>query len=187
MAVCLLRGEEPAGGDYLRRATAELAESAAAECSRLSPEQKYLRGLFCGGTHSEEAVTLLKGLVHRLHSNISFGGAELLEDRYLSVENSLVDMGDEVFTKGRPHPVMDPSILMDRLIQEAHDPETGVILFDLLYGYAIHPDPVGAHRGRAQGGRPHRAGRRPAYLPRRLSLRHRHRPSKCGGTGPQAA
>ena len=33
---------------------------------------------------------------------------------------------------------------MDRLIQEAHDPETGVILFDLLYGYAIHPDPVGA-------------------------------------------
>ena len=144
MAVCLLRGEEPAGGDYLRRATAELAESAAAERSRLSPEQKYLRGLFCGGTHSEEAVTLLKGLVHRLHSNISFGGAELLEDRYLSVENSLVDMGDEVFTKGRPHPVMDPSILMDRLIQEAHDPETGVILFDLLYGYAIHPDPVGA-------------------------------------------
>ena len=144
MAVCLLRGEEPAGGDYLRRATAELAESAAAERSRLSPEQKYLRGLFCGGTHSEEAVTLLKGLVHRLHSNISFGGAELLEDRYLSVENSLVDMGDEVFTKGRPHPVMDPSILVDRLIQEAHDPETGVILFDLLYGYAIHPDPVGA-------------------------------------------
>lgn len=144
MAVCLLRGEEPAGGDYLRRATAELAESAAAERSRLSPEQKYLRGLFCGGTHSEEAVTLLKGLVHRLHSNISFGGAELLEDKYLSVENSLVDMGDEVFTKGRPHPVMDPSILVDRLIQEAHDPETGVILFDLLYGYAIHPDPVGA-------------------------------------------
>ena len=144
LAVCLLRGEEPAGGDYLRRATAELAESAAAERSRLSPEQKYLRGLFCGGTHSEEAVTLLKGLVHRLHSNISFGGAELLEDRYLSVENSLVDMGDEVFTKGRPHPVMDPSILVERLIQDAHDPETGVILFDLLYGYAIHPDPVGA-------------------------------------------
>ena len=111
MAVCLLRGEEPAGGDYLRRATAELAESAAAERSRLSPEQKYLRGLFCGGTHSEEAVTLLKSLVHRLHSNISFGGAELLEDRYLSVENSLVDMGDEVFTKGRPHPVMDLSLI----------------------------------------------------------------------------
>ncbi|MFR3291130.1 MAG: hypothetical protein ACLTSG_13305 [Lachnospiraceae bacterium] len=186
MAVCLLRGEEPAGGDYFRRATAELAESAAAERSRLSPEQKYLRGLFCGGTHSEEAVTLLKGLVHRLHSNISFGGAELLEDRYLSVENSLVDMGDEVFTKGRPHPVMDPSILVDRLIQEAHDPETGVILFDLLYGYAIHPDPVGAiEDALREVARIER--RRPAYLPRRLSLRHRHRPSKCGGTGPQAA
>ena len=76
--------------------------------------------------------------------DITWAMDSLLEDRYLSVENSLVDMGDEVFTKGRPHPVMDPSILVDRLIQEAHDPETGVILFDLLYGYAIHPDPVGA-------------------------------------------
>lgn len=144
MAVDLLRGRQPAAGDYTSRVKDELAGLAAAERARLSPEQKYLRGLFCGGTHSEEAVTLLKGCVTRLHSNISFGGAELLEDRYLSLENSLVDMGDEVFTKGRPHPVMDPSILVDRLIQEAHDPETGVILFDLLYGYAIHPDPVGA-------------------------------------------
>ena len=53
-------------------------------------------------------------------------------------------MGDEVFTKGKPHPVMDPSILVDRMIQEARDPEVGVILFDLLYGHAIHADPVGA-------------------------------------------
>jgi hypothetical protein len=39
---------------------------------------------------------------------------------------------------------MDPSILVDRMIQEARDPEVGVILFDLLYGHAIHSDPVGA-------------------------------------------
>ena len=144
MAIQLLRGETPAEGDRVAALKSELAQAAAAERGRLAPGQKYMRGLFCGGTHSEEAVTLLQGFVPALHSNIKFGKAELLQDRYQSVENSLVDMGDEVFTKGRPHPVMDPSILVDRLIQEAHDPETGVILFDLLYGYAIHPDPVSA-------------------------------------------
>ena len=123
---------------------AAFAELAAAERAKLSPRQKYLRGLFCGGTHSEEAVTLLQEFVPTMHSNIKFGKVHILEDRHQSVENSLVDMGDEVFTKGKPHPVMDPSILVERMIQEAHDPETGVILFDLLYGHAIHPDPVGA-------------------------------------------
>lgn len=119
------RAPPPSAPGYPRsRNTCEASSAAARTAKRRS---RCSRALFTG-----------------LHSNISFGGAELLEDRYLSVENSLVDMGDEVFTKGRPHPVMDPSILVDRLIQEAHDPETGVILFDLLYGYAIHPDPVGA-------------------------------------------
>lgn len=144
MAVSLLNGKKPDSSDSIAAAKVELAHTADEERGKLAPSQKYLRGLFCGGTHSEEAVTLLNSFVPGLHSNISFGGANLLEDRHVSVGNSLVDMGDEVFTKGKPHPVMDPSILVDRIIQEAHDPETGVILFDLLYGYAIHPDPVGA-------------------------------------------
>jgi len=145
MAYELANGRKPKEG---RNIVAEdkdaLAALAAAERAKLTPVQKYLRGLFCGGTHSEETVTLLQTFVPKLHSNIKFGKADLMLDRYVSVENSLVDMGDEVFTKGRPHPVMDPSILVDRMIQEAHDPEAGVILFDLLYGHAIHKDPVGA-------------------------------------------
>lgn len=144
MAVDLARGRKPAERDIVAVDKAELAALAAAEKEKLAPTQKYMRGLFCGGTHSEEAVTLLQEFVPDMHSNILFGKVDLLEDRYQSVENSLVDMGDEVFTKGKPHPVMDPSILVDRMIQEAHDPETGVILFDLLYGHAIHADPVGA-------------------------------------------
>ena len=144
MAVDLARGRKPAERDIVAVDKAELAALAAAEKEKLAPTQKYMRGLFCGGTHSEEAVTLLQEFVPDMHSNILFGKVDLLEYRYQSVENSLVDMGDEVFTKGKPHPVMDPSILVDRMIQEAHDPETGVILFDLLYGHAIHADPVGA-------------------------------------------
>lgn len=144
MAYELVSGRKPALRDAVAEDRAALAPLAAAEKAKLAPGQKYLRGLFCGGTHSEEAVTLLQAFVPTMHSNIKFGKVALLEDRYQSLENSLVDMGDEVFTKGRPHPVMDPSILVDRMIQEARDPQVGVILFDLLYGYAIHKDPVGA-------------------------------------------
>lgn len=144
MAVELVRGGKPEKKDIVEEDKKAFAALAAAERAKLAAGQKYMRGLFCGGTHSEEAVTLLQEFVPNMHSNIAFGKVDLLEDRYQSVENSLVDMGDEVFTKGKPHPVMDPSILVDRMIQEAHDPETGVILFDLLYGHAIHADPVGA-------------------------------------------
>ena len=144
MAVELARGGKPEKRDIVAEDKAAFAPIVAAERAKLGAEQKYMRGLFCGGTHSEEAVTLLQEFVPNMQSNIAFGKVDLLADRHQSVRNSLVDMGDEVFTKGKPHPVMDPSILVDRMIQEAHDPEVGVILFDLLYGHAIHADPVGA-------------------------------------------
>lgn len=94
--------------DFQARIETEYLELAKEEASMLSGSQKYLRGLFCGGTHSEEAVLLLKNMVSDLHSNISFGGAKLLEDPKKSIGNSLVDMGDEVFTRGKPHPVIEP-------------------------------------------------------------------------------
>ena len=120
--------------DFQARIETEYLELAKEEASMLSGSQKYLRGLFCGGTHSEEAVLLLKNMVSDLHSNISFGGAKLLEDPKKSIGNSLVDMGDEVFTRGKPHPVIDPSVMIDRIIEEGSNPETAVILFDLLLG-----------------------------------------------------
>lgn len=144
MAFELTNGRKPSKSDVVAADKVTLSGVAEAEKAKLGKGQKYLRGLFCGGTHSEEAVTLLQEFVPNMHSNIKFGKVDLLKDRHQSIENSLVDMGDEVFTKGKPHPVMDPSILVERMVQEAHDPETGVILFDLLYGYAIHEDPVGA-------------------------------------------
>ena len=130
--------------DYMEQYRNALRPFVDAERARLTPQQKYMRGLFCGGTHSEEAVTLLQDFVPFLHSNIHFGKAALLENSKISIGNTLVDMGDEEFTRGKPHPVMDPSILNERLLQEGRDPEVGVILFDLILGYpAVHPDPVG--------------------------------------------
>lgn len=147
MAVSLARGEAVSREDYLAKCRLELSALAVSERKKLNPGQKYLRAIFCGGTHSEEAVLMLQDMVPTLHSNLSFGKVRQLANRHVSVENSLVDMGDEEFTKGRPHPVMDPSILNERLMREGADPEVAVILFDLLFGHGIHKDPVGAIEG----------------------------------------
>ena len=143
LAVALARGEEIRQGDYVENVRRELAPLAARESKKLGKDQKYLRGLFCGGTHSEESVLLLQSFVPDLHSNLNFGKVATLENRHVSVENCLVDMGDEEFTVGRPHPVMDPSILVPRMLQEGDDPETAVLLFDLLLGHGVHEDPAG--------------------------------------------
>ena len=143
MATALARGEQVKTRS-VDSVIAELAPSAAAEAAKCAPSQKYLRGLFCGGTHSEEAVVLLgKGMLDDLYSNIRFGNVTLMENRHISTKNCLVDMGDEEFTVGKPHPVMDPSILNERMLQEGSDPETAVLLFDLLLGYGVHDDPAG--------------------------------------------
>lgn len=144
MAVALARGEKVEDKGCVEEIIEELRPMAAEERAKIAPSQKYMRGLFCGGTHSEEVVLMLGERVPNLHSNIKFGNVEKLVNRHVSLENSLVDMGDEEFTKGKPHPVMDPTILVDRMLQEARDPEVGVILFDLLFGHGVHKDPVGA-------------------------------------------
>jgi succinyl-CoA synthetase alpha subunit len=143
-ALALSRGEALDGGDPVAKIRETLSPEAAEIAKKLRPEQKYLRGLFCGGTHCEEAILLLKDLLGEVHANVAFGGSVVLKDAKQSVGNCLVDMGDEEFTLGKPHPVMEPSILNDRLLQEAEDPEVGVILFDLLLGYGAHKDPAGS-------------------------------------------
>ena len=56
----------------------------------------------------------------------------------------MVDYGDEEFTLGRPHPVIDPQLRRERLEREGDDPEVAVILLDIILGPAMHPDPAGA-------------------------------------------
>jgi succinyl-CoA synthetase alpha subunit len=142
-AMKLARQEETPAENFIEKCRTRLAPLAAEEKRRLSPGQKYLRGLFCGGTHSEEAILLLQEMVQGLHANVSFGNCRKLASPHSSIQNTLVDMGDEEFTKGKPHPVIDPSILKERLWKEGSDPEVAVILFDLLLGYGAHCDPVG--------------------------------------------
>ncbi len=111
--------------------------------SQLSKEQKYLRGLYCGGSLAEEALSLISMHLGPLYSNDAFGSIRPLSNPFASTGHCLVDMGAEDFTRGRPHVAIDPSIRIERFEQEARDPETAVILMDVLLGYALHEDPAG--------------------------------------------
>ncbi len=64
-------------------------------------------------------------------------------DKKKSTGHTIIDIGGEEFTKGRPHAAIDPSVRVARFCKEAADPETGVILMDFLLGYGMHEDPAG--------------------------------------------
>ena len=109
----------------------------------LSGEQKYLRGIYCGGSLAEETLTLALDRLNPLYSNVAFGEVKALPDARISRGHCLIDIGAEEFTRGRPHAAIDPSIRIARFEQEARDPETAVILMDVLLGYSLYEDPGG--------------------------------------------
>ncbi len=67
-----------------------------------------------------------------------------LDDIWNSQGHSVVDLGDARLTRGRPHPMIDPRLRGERILREAADPETAVVLLDVVLGYGAHPDPAGA-------------------------------------------
>ena len=64
----------------------------------------------------------------------------------------LLDLGDDVFTRGRPHPMIEPALRNERLAVEMADPAAALLLFDCVIGYGSHPDPAGGAGGGGGGG-----------------------------------
>ncbi len=111
--------------------------------ARLQPQQKYIRGLFCGGTLCDEAMFVALEKYPDVYSNIQPDPAYRLQDLNVSQAHTFLDFGDDDFTNGRPHPMIDPTNRIHRLLQEARDPEVGVIAMDFVLGYGAHENPVG--------------------------------------------
>jgi len=111
----------------------------------LSGSQRFIRGLFTGGSFVNETLVILRELVNDLYSNAPIEGVAELKNPFKSIANSIIDLGDEVFTRGRPHPMIDPTIRVNRLLEEANYDDVAVILMDFVLGYGSHDDPVGAH------------------------------------------
>ena len=81
-------------------------------------------GLYCGGTLCSEA--------------------ELIFKRRGLNGHTFVDLGDDRYTRGRPHPMIEPEIRNAHVAAAAADPAVGVILLDVVLGYGAHADPAGS-------------------------------------------
>jgi FdrA protein len=108
---------------------------------RFAPGQRYLRGLFSGGTLAYEAQHILASYLPKVYANAPINKENKLPNSFVSQEHSIVDLGEDEFTVGRLHPMMDNELRVRRLLEEAEDPSVAVILLDVVIGYGSHPDP----------------------------------------------
>jgi succinyl-CoA synthetase alpha subunit len=147
-ASALARGDKPE--DALARLESEslaLIPLAADEQKKLRPGQAALRGLFAGGTFCYEAQLILKNLPEPVYSNAPLDKSRALTAvvaEFPRPYHFCIDLGEDEFTQGRLHPMIDPTLRNRHIVQAAHDPATAVILLDIVLGYGAHPDPAGA-------------------------------------------
>lgn len=83
-----------------------------------------LRGLFVGGTLQSEAKLIAADAL----------GAD--------AGHTFIDFGDDAYTAGRAHPMIDPSLRLEHLARAAADPETAVVLLDVVLGHGAEADPT---------------------------------------------
>ena len=109
-----------------------------------------IRGLFAGGTMCAEAQAIMLEHGLAVSSNVPIPGAGK------DVSNAtahLLDLGDDDYTQGRPHPMIEPAVRDVPLKAALVDKSLGVVLIDVVLGYGAHPDPAG-HLVSALVGRP---------------------------------
>jgi len=99
--------------------------------------------MFSGGTLCYEAQVIWKDMLEGpVYSNAPLPGGPVLADSTKSYQHTAVDLGEEEFTVGRPHPMIDNDLRIRRLLQEARDPEVAVITLDVVLGYGAQTDPA---------------------------------------------
>ncbi|UPK74030.1 FdrA family protein [Nocardioidaceae bacterium SCSIO 66511] len=104
----------------------------------------YLRGLFVGGTMCDEAMLLAAETLGPIRSNIPLDPAYALDASMTADAHLMIDFGDDSLTAGRAHPMIDPTLRLEYLARTADDPQTGVILLDVVLGHGAESDPAAA-------------------------------------------
>ena len=92
-----------------------------------------MRGVFSGGTLAWEARHLLAQRLEDVAPGVTGGGTG----------HRVTDLGGDAFTVGRPHPMLDSAVRRDWIAREGADPETAVLLLDVVLGWGAHGDPAG--------------------------------------------
>ncbi len=147
--VALFLGDRPARRDFgdvhlartLDDAAAlavELAEIEATAATVAAPSGRGIRGLYTGGTLAGEAALLIAESLDLTPDAAHAEGFMLHTDRH-----RIIDLGDDVYTRGRPHPMIDPFGRNQMIAALAKDAEAGVLLADVVLGFGSHADPAG--------------------------------------------
>jgi len=131
-AVALARGRTPAPVEF-GAPPGEVAARVEAAARPLGPPQRWVRGLYAGGTLGWEARELLAARLAGVAPGVDGGGNG----------HRVVDLGGDAFTRGRPHPMLDGTLRREWIEREAADPATAVLLLDVVLGFGAHPDPAG--------------------------------------------
>jgi len=126
------------GSNVLAAFEARLTE----ERARLAPAQRYIRALYSGGTLCYEAMLLLSEQIGAVFSNIPLHPQWELGAHEPFRGHTALDLGTDEFTRGKPHPMIDPTTRLHYLARAAQDSETAVILLDIVLGFCSHPDPA---------------------------------------------
>ncbi len=119
----------------------ELKAQAKDLSKRLKSGQKYFRGLFQGGTLAYETQVLLSNFITNIHSNAPLNPTLKLKDSWISEGHTVVDLGEDEFTVGRPHPQIDFQLRNRRILEEAEDSSVAIIYLDVVIGHGTNKNP----------------------------------------------
>ncbi len=125
------------------RLSVEVLELLEIEKKKIASSQKYVRGMFAGGTFCYQAQQIFQNSGLPVYSNTPINKENGLSDPDISKENTLIDMGDDRYTVDKPHPMIDGTHRRRRILEESKDPLVAVLLIDIILGYNASPDPVG--------------------------------------------
>lgn len=151
-----IKGCEKAGGKPIAALMTD--EQAAAKVAGIEMAGSCLRALYSGGTLCDEAQRLLLPVVPEIFSNTPVSGAKMMADIWKSAGHVVIDLGDDDFTRGKAHPMIDPSVRQERILAEFADPTSGLLVLDVVLGYGSHADMAGElvqaiEKARAKSGR----------------------------------
>jgi FdrA protein len=139
-AALRLAGEESGG---LPSLSADQRTALAREQIKgMAADQRYIRGLFAGGTFCYQSQQVMRESGIVAYSNAPLDGMRKLEDSQVSVENTVIDLGADEFTVGTPHPMIDATHRRRRIRAEAQDPEVALLLLDFILGYNASSAPA---------------------------------------------
>jgi len=116
----------------------ELAKREAAK----KKKSTRLRGLFSGGTFVSEAQVILPEMIGEVLSNAPLDKKFKLKNSMELRGHAVIDLGEDEFTMGRPHPMIDFSLRNKLIVSEAKKPEVSVLLLDLVLGYGANLRPL---------------------------------------------